>query len=53
LEIVPVAERMHIARDPCCENDMIFMVTSWYKTIRKSQKQVSTQNKNEIKTCSQ
>lgn len=26
-EIVPVAERMHIARDPCWE-DIIFMVTS-------------------------
>lgn len=29
LEIVPFAERMHIARAPCCEKDMTFIVTSY------------------------
>lgn len=28
LEITPLAERMHIARGPCWENDMTFIVTS-------------------------
>lgn len=28
LDMMPFAERMHTARGPCWENDMIFMVTS-------------------------
>lgn len=28
LDITPFAERMHIARGPCWEKDMIFIVTS-------------------------
>ena len=35
-EITPLADRMQIARGPCCENDITFMVTS-LRTIERLQ----------------
>lgn len=49
MDMEPLADKMHIARGPCCEKDIIFVVMSWKKTKMLSGKQDNDEKYQEIK----